>query len=302
MPVNSVILPEQEEEEINLRTVQIEETDDSEEEVAKGRPSNVTVEEFSWSDNRTEIDIPGFSQAVGPTTILPVGALALDFFVLFMSNRILQNILRETNRYASHTLQAKNKDPTTWKQLSMEELKAFFGLLVAMSIHKLPCLRDYWSSDWVLSVPAFSRIMPRNRFLDIWNNIHLCDNMKMPKPGDSNFDKLFKLRQFIDDLKTNFQINYAPHREKAVDEAMIKYKGRTSLKQYMPMKPIKRGIKMWCRADITNGYLCDFFYTGKTQQGVQHGLGYSVVTKLCETIKGHWYAIFFVTTFLPLTN
>ena len=115
----------------------------------------------------------------------------------------------------------------------------------------------------------------------------------MPKPGDSNFDKLFKVRQFIDDLKTTFQINYGPHREQAVDEAMIKYKGRTSLKQYMPMKPIKRGIKMWCRADSTNGYLCDFdIYTGKTQQGVQHGLGYSVVTKLCETIKGHWYAIF----------
>ena len=30
---------------------------------------------------------------------------------------------------------------------------------------------------------------------------------------------------------------------------MIEYKGKTSLKQYMPMKPIKRGIKMWCRAD-----------------------------------------------------
>ena len=143
LPADSVVLPEEEEEEINLRTVQIEETDDSEEEVAKGRPSNVTVEELSWSDNRTEIDVPGFSQAVGPTMILPVGTLALDFFLLFMSNRILQNILRETNGYASQTLQAKNKDTTTWKQLSMEELKAFFGLLVAMSIHKLPCLRDY---------------------------------------------------------------------------------------------------------------------------------------------------------------
>ena len=105
LPAGSVVLPEEEEEEINLRTVQIEETDDSEEELAKGRPSNVTVEEFSWNNNSTEIDIPGFSRAVGPTTILPVGILALDFFLLFMSNRILQNILRETNRYASHTLQ-----------------------------------------------------------------------------------------------------------------------------------------------------------------------------------------------------
>ena len=115
----------------------------------------------------------------------------------------------------------------------------------------------------------------------------------MPRPGDENFDKLYKVRQFLEDLKANFKVNYNPHREQAVDEAMIKYKGRTSLKQYMPMKPIKRDIKMWCRADSTNGYLCEFdIYTGKSEQGVQHGLGYLVVTNLCTSIKGHWYIIF----------
>ena len=61
----------------------------------------------------------------------------------------------------------------------------------------------------------------------------------------------------------------------------------------MSTEPIKRGIKMWCSADSTNGCLRDFhIYTGKSQQGVQHGLGYSVVTKLCTSIKGHWYDIF----------
>ena len=92
------------------------------------------MEEFRWSDDMSEIDIPGFSKTVGPTTILPSGALALDFFLLFMSNRILQNILRETNQYAYQTLQSKNKDPSTCKQVSMEELKEFFGPLIARSV------------------------------------------------------------------------------------------------------------------------------------------------------------------------
>ena len=35
--------------------------------------------------------------------------------------------------------------------------------------------------------------------------------------------------------------------ECAIDEAMVKYKGRSSLKQYLPMKPIKRGFKVWVR-------------------------------------------------------
>ena len=41
----------------------------------------------------------------------------------------------------------------------------------------------------------------------------------------------------------------------AVDEAMIKFQGRSSLKQYMAMKPIKRGIKVW---DSCNGYFSKF--------------------------------------------
>ena len=47
------------------------------------------------------------------------------------------------------------------------------------------------------------------------------------------------------------------------------------------MNPIKRGIKTSGRAVSTNGYLCEFdIYTGKSPQGVQHGLGYSAVTML----------------------
>jgi len=114
-----------------------------------------------------------------------------------------------------------------------------------MSMHCLPSIRDYWSIDWFLGVPAFAKVMPHNRFLDILAYLHLCDNTKMPQRGDGNFDKIFKVREFVNDVRANLLINYHPHREQAVDEAMIKFKGRKSLKQYMPMKPIKRGIKLF---------------------------------------------------------
>ena len=54
----------------------------------------------------------------------------------------------------------------------------------------------------------------------------------MPRPGDKNSDKLYKVQQFFKHLKANFKVNYNPHHEQAVDKAMIKYKGQTSLKQY----------------------------------------------------------------------
>ena len=100
------------------------------------------------------------------------------------------------------------------------------------------------------------------------------NNATMPQRDDESYDKLYKVRPFIESLKTNFRLQYHPHCEQSIDEAMVKYKGRTVLKQYMPMKPIKRGIKMWCRADSHSGYLCDFnIYSGKNKDGVEKGLG-----------------------------
>ena len=38
-----------------------------------------------------------------------------------------------------------------------------------------------------------------------------------------------------------------------MDEAIIPFKGRSPMKQYMPKKPIKRGFKVWTIADAHNG-------------------------------------------------
>ena len=58
---------------------------------------------------------------------------------------------------------------------------------------------------------------------------------------------------------------------------------------------------MWCRADSVNGYLNDFeIYTGKTADAVTHDLGFSVVTKLCSSLYGMWYEVYFDNFFTSL--
>jgi len=108
---------------------------------------------------------------------------------------MLTSIVRETKRFAVQCLSANGKDPNSWAAVTLEELKAFLGLIIAMSIHSLPFLRDYWKDDWVLCVPEFAKVMPRNRFLDINRYLHLNDNSKMPARESPNADKLFKLRK-----------------------------------------------------------------------------------------------------------
>ena len=58
--------------------------------------------------------------------------------------------------------------------------------------------------------------------------LHLADNTQ----GNKTY-KLFKVRQFVDLVPTQFSENYTLHQPVTIDEAMIPYNGRLSFKQYM---------------------------------------------------------------------
>ena len=65
------------------------------------------------------------------------------------------------------------------------------------------------------------------------------------------------------------------------------------MKQYLPKKPVKRGFKVWVRADGVNGYVCEFdVYTGKTDGERELGLGGNVVKRLTRNITGHNYTVY----------
>ena len=46
-----------------------------------------------------------------------------------------------------------------WYDTTMSEMYLFLGIIIAMGVHVLPFLTDYWSSDSLLGVPVwhFSR-------------------------------------------------------------------------------------------------------------------------------------------------
>ena len=74
-----------------------------------GRPSNVSVDGLQWSTEDSDMEVPSFRQSVGPSRVLPEEASAVDFFLLFVDNRILNNIVRETNSMLSRIYKLKVK-------------------------------------------------------------------------------------------------------------------------------------------------------------------------------------------------
>ncbi|GLV37472.1 hypothetical protein CBL_10562 [Carabus blaptoides fortunei] len=104
------------------------------------------------------------------------------------------------------------------------------------------------------------------------------------KPDDAG--KTYYVDPLIECLKNTFQKYREDSCRQSIDESMTGFKGRSSLKQYMPMKPVKRGIKMWVRCDSCIGYTYDMnVYTGAESAAQVGTLGERVVLKWAETIK-----------------
>ena len=83
-----------------------------------------------------------------------------------------KNIAQQPNPYASQCNQE-------WNETSTEEIKSFLGMILAMGIHKVPSVSNYWSQHALLGVPAITRNMSRNRFMQILHNLHLNDNSRL---------------------------------------------------------------------------------------------------------------------------
>ncbi|KAK3107658.1 hypothetical protein FSP39_019342 [Pinctada imbricata] len=74
---------------------------------------------------------------------------------------------------------------------------------------------------------------------------------------------------------------------------MIAFTGRLGFKQYVPLKPTKRGIKVWMRADPHNGFVNEFqVNTGKEGRTAEKGLGERVVRDLSRSIWGNYHHIY----------
>ena len=82
--------------------------------------------------------------------------------------------------------------------------------------------------------------MIRNRFCEIFQNLHFADNRKDDKTG-----KPFKMRPVIDHLNSKFSKVLSNNSEQSTDEHMMKFKGRSGMKQYIKSKPMKWGYKFW---------------------------------------------------------
>lgn len=250
---------------------------------------------FVWSKkNNPDLSFQSFDFTESSTVNVVINSeKPTDYFRVFFGENICQKITKESNLYASQ----KN----THLFMDLEELNAFLGILIFMGFHSLPTLRSYWSNNENFHVERVTKVFTLKRFLKILRYLHLNNNETMPKPKTPEFDRLYKLRPLIKHLTDTFQSAFTPYRYLSIDESMCAFKGRTTLKQYMPMKPIKRGFKIWALACATTGYLLNFqIYQGKTAESSSDMLGERVVLEMSSNYQNRGYCLYFDNFFTTI--
>lgn len=181
-----------------------------------------------------------FTEQVCPVNPLGSDATPLDYFQQMFGETTFAYLADQTNLYAQQNPPGESHK---WTPTCPGEIQLLLGILLTMGIHRLPDATDYWSQNHLLGVPCISKCMPVTRFKALLRCLHLNDNSTALRPGQPGFDKLHKLRPLYDTLHKNCSTKYKAHRENSVDEAMVIFKGKSSFKQYMPSKPVKRGIR-----------------------------------------------------------
>lgn len=227
------------------------------------------------------------SHPTGPA--VPVPEMPKEIFELYFTPELISMIVEQTNKYAREV----SPPDKEWAEVTRKELYAFLGFQLLMGLNPKPSVKDYWRKDQVYHYGPISDRITRDRYLDIQRYLHFVDNSTLSPPNSPSYDRLGKVKPLITYITEKCKSLYNPGREIAVDEAMIKFQGRSSLKQYMPLKPIRRGIKVWVLGDSSNGYFSRLeVYTGR-KESIEHGLGARVVKTLTKDFQQSWRYVYF---------
>jgi Transposase IS4 len=224
--------------------------DQEEEEEEEKVPPAVPVN-GGWTTTVHGVVLPPFTASSGPVGLLRSVQTPLSFFQLFLTPPLMEYVAECMNEYAVF------KAARDWFPTNASELYCFIAVLIYMGIVPLPRLSMYWSS--LYSQSFVSRCFSANRFRRLLRFFYVSTQAQQT----ASTDKLKKVRYFLQQLQHSFSSHFNPTRVMTVDEAMVGYKGRSELKQYIPQKPTKWGYKVWCLASCN--YLLAFdVFLGKS--------------------------------------
>lgn len=206
----------------------------------------------------------------------------LDVLMSFLTPHFWSLVTMYTNERLQIFANLKQKPCTP---ATIQEVQTVLGICMVTCYNFLPRLQMYWCKSPSLGNSLIKNSMSRDRFKEIFSKLYFNHP---EKPAGA--DKLYYLEKIIPLFNQSFQRIRSNSTYQSIDEMMVKFRGRLSFKQYQPLKPIKRGVKLWDRCDALTGYVYDVqVYCGKDKttkvpEGRECTLGEKVVHTLLDSI------------------
>ena len=91
------------------------------------------------------------------------------FFNLIFTENFVENLVKNTNEYADKVINAsrqlrRRSAWNNWKNVDVDEMKKFIGIIFSMGIIALPAYKKYWSTDILYKNEHFPSVLNRERF------------------------------------------------------------------------------------------------------------------------------------------
>jgi hypothetical protein len=234
----------------------------SDEEMEQGAAAPAEEEE-EWTSDLHDI-VPPLPRLRHPPHRVPPNCSPVQLLQCFLPRSLMEEFAEHTNAAA----------PLDWRSTTAEELYAFLGVHLFMGIDRLPRTEMYWNETF--GHPLITSLFSRDRFKQLLRYFRV---VAADEEGAAR-DPLPHVRALAAKLNTSFAAHSSPSQHLALDEAMVAYKGRSPIKQYIPSKPHKWGYKIWCLS--SEDYLLHFeIYAGK--EGAPSDAGATVDTVLRMT-------------------
>ena len=160
------------------------------------------------------------------------GNKPIDYFSEFCVSSLLQNILEETNRYASQNPITESSRMKAWSPDIKTELENFLGLSILIGHVQKDDLQSYWSTILLLHTPICCQIMSLDRYMHILRCLHFHDNEEIVN------HPFVKIKSVIGHVQSKFSTVLTPGKNLCIDENILIWKGRIRFKQYIPLKKI----------------------------------------------------------------
>ena len=166
----------------------------------------------------------------------------------------------------------------------------FLSVTIQMGHFIWDKLTDYWSRSYNFHTLFYGNATKRDRFFHILCFLHFTRNRNEPDMRDENSDRLWKMRKLFEILNEKFSKFYSPSGHLAVDEVIVKFKGRVIFRQCIPKKHKRFGIKIY-----NTGYTYDMtVYLGRDRQRTAQHLTATHVTvsELTKQIQGRGHKLY----------